>query len=175
MKWNWKCLVTSNSLCQCQQKSPSLLTLPFWVSGWSSLSGWRAAGDQSAWKEMLAFPFAHKAFKGHCWHWRACLQILWFPWVSLPTEDTEDTAYSSLWHSGQRGYMLSPPLCPFKLSCLNSGSIWSLLLMLVSGLGRSLHMGRPWVLMSLRRWYVSWRAREESLVGVWGGKWRLKK
>lgn len=103
------------------------------------------------------------------------LAILWFPWVSLPTEDTENTASSLPWHSGQRGSRLSPPPCPLELSCLNSGSIWSLLLMLVSGPAWSLHMGRPWVLISLRRWYVSWWVREESLIGVWGGKQRFKK
>lgn len=142
----WKYPVSSNSLCQCQRKPPSLLTLPFGVSGWSSLSGLRAGWGHSAWEATMTFSFAHWALKGKCWHWRACLWILWFPYIPLIIEDTAiswlPTAHDGTLAREEACWALPLALC--NLSAETLGSLWSLLPMLASGQGGSVHKGRSW-------------------------------
>lgn len=87
MEWNWKCTVTNNSLCQCQQKSRSLWTLPF-LSVRMALTEW----PEGSWgpvylKEDVGFSFGLPGTQ------RAMLVLASLPadsvvsWTSLLTED----------------------------------------------------------------------------------------
>ena len=104
MKWNWKCLMTSTSLGQCQQKSPSLLTLPF-LSVRMVLTEWPEGSWGPDYLKAVGHSFCSPATR------RAALALASLPadaGISLDAfahrrSSHQLAAHRPLEHMGQRG------------------------------------------------------------------------